>query len=98
VKKAHHLAASERDEVESVERSREIIEKIRKGLINIQESQMRDRHRLGLHTETNSINENRMVVGSIIETSIFIFAALFQLYFIKQWFASRNLPGSKQRV
>jgi hypothetical protein len=98
VKKIHHTQNFEHDEIESVERSLGVIEKIRKGLASIQEQQQRDRHRLGLHGETNSINENRMIVGSIIETSIFIFAALFQLYFVKNWFSTRGLPTGKQRV
>lgn len=98
VKKAHHTGELERDEIESVERSREAIEKIRKGLLSIQEQQQRDRHRLLLHAETNSINENRMIVGSIVETSIFIFAAIFQLYFVRNWFSTRGTPGAKQRV
>ena len=98
VKKIHHSSNFEHDEIESVERSMEAIEKIRKGILSIQEQQQRDRHRLGLHGETNSINENRMIVGSIIETTVFIFAALFQLYFVKNWFASRGAPGGKQRV
>lgn len=97
VKRAHHESLTDKEDIESVQRSREAIEKIRRGLASIQEQQQRDRHRLGLHAETNSINENRMIVGSIIETSIFIFAALFQLYFVRNWFASRG-GGPKQRV
>ena len=85
-------------DMELHERSREAIEKIRRGLMSIQEQQQRDRHRLELHSETNAMNENRMVVGSVMETSIFILAAVFQLYFIRNWFAARGKVATRQRV
>jgi hypothetical protein len=60
--------------------------------------QQRDRHRLSLHSETSVIDHNKVVSGSIVETAVFIAAALFQICFVRRWFISRNGPGSKQRA
>ncbi len=49
------------------------------GLAKIQLQQLRDRHRLDLHSEANITNYNNVMSGSIFETVIFICVAIFQV-------------------
>jgi hypothetical protein len=87
------------EEEENMERAKESISKIRKGLAKIQLQQQRDRHRLALHSETNISSHNRVVAGSIIETAFFIAASLFQIVYVRRWFAQRTSnPTNKQRA
>ena len=87
------------EEEENMERAKESISKIRKGLAKIQLQQQRDRHRLALHSETNISSHNRVVAGSIIETAFFIAASLFQIVYVRRWFAQRTSnPTGKQRA
>jgi hypothetical protein len=55
------------------------LEKMREGLATVQLQQRRDRNRLSLNSETNRASHNGMVMGSIVETLIFILASLFQV-------------------
>ena len=57
--------------------------------------QQRDRHRLSLHSEMNIMSHKKVVSGSIFETGVFILAAIFQIIFVRRWFASRQV--SKQQ-
>ncbi len=54
---------------------------IHNGLAKIQLQQLRDRHRLDLHSEANITNYNNVMSGSIFETVIFICVAIFQVSF-----------------
>ena len=54
---------------------------IHSGLTRIQLQQQRDRHRLSLHSETNHSNYTSVFAGSILETAVFIAAAIFQVRF-----------------
>jgi hypothetical protein len=93
------LKGENQEEEENMERAKESISKIRKGLAKIQLQQQRDRHRLALHSETNISSHNRVVAGSIIETAFFIAASLFQIIYVRRWFAQRTSnPGGKQRA
>ncbi len=53
--------------------------KIHKGILNIQQQQQRDRHRLALHSATNEKNYDNVFYGSLLETLIFVVVALFQV-------------------
>ena len=77
-------------EEEDVIRVKESLERIRKGIKRIQVQQQVDRHRLQLHSATRIMENNRVVTGSIVETAFFIAAALFQIFFVRRWFAKRN--------
>ena len=79
-----------KNENEEMERVKESISRIQKGLVNIQLQQQRDRHRLGLHSKTNEGSHNHVVVSSIVETAVYIAASIFQLFFVRRWFASRT--------
>lgn len=75
--------------------------RIRKGLTKIQLQQQRDRHRLSLHSEMNKKSHSHVLQGSLIETACFIGASVFQVFFVRRWFASRMAaanPTSKQRA
>ena len=78
------------DQAAMVSKSKEMISRIRKGLSKIQLQQQRDRHRLILHSEMNKRSHQRVLQGSIIETACFIGAALFQIFFVRRWFASKT--------
>lgn len=81
----------EEDKAEhAVIRVKESIERVRKGLKLIQVQQQIDRHRLQLHGATRIMENNRVVTNSIVETIFFIAAALFQIFFVRRWFATRN--------
>lgn len=83
---------------EAMIRSKESLASIQKGLTKIFLEQQRDRHRLSLHSETNLMSHNRVVSGSLLETAVFIAAALFQIIFVRRWFASRTTINAKQRA
>ena len=80
----------DKNENEEMERIKESISRIQKGLINVQLQQQRDRHRLGLHSKTNEGSHNHVVISSIVETAVYIAASVFQLFFVRRWFASRT--------
>lgn len=63
--------------------------KIQKSINHIQLQQMRDKHRLSLHSDANERNYNEVFISSIIETVIFIGVSIFQIFFVRRWFASR---------
>ena len=83
-------SSNEDKEEEAVVRVKETLERIRKGLKIIQVQQQVDRHRLQLHSATNILDNNRVITTSIVETAFFIAAALFQIFFVRRWFAKRN--------
>lgn len=66
------------------------ISRIRKGLVAIQIQQLRDRRRLNLFNETNKTNRSEMLIASLAETAVFVLAAIFQIYFVRRWFARRE--------
>jgi emp24/gp25L/p24 family/GOLD len=90
------------EEDEALIKSKESLTNIKKGITKIMIQQQRDRHRLSLHSETNVISHNRVVAGSILETGIFIAAALFQIFIVRRWMSARtaaiNNPNAKQRA
>ncbi len=52
---------------------------IQNGLNRIQLQQLRDRHRLDLHSAANENNYKEVLSGSIFETAVFIAVAVFQV-------------------
>jgi len=83
---------SEPDEVDPgrLKESLKSLGDIYKGIVQIQTQQQRDRHRLILHSETNKSNYSKVFQGSIFETFVFITVSIFQIYFVRRWFASRT--------
>lgn len=74
---------------EELKKAAASIQRIRENLIKIQASQLRDRHRLSLHSEMSKSSHSDVLQGSILETACFIGASLFQLIFVRRWFAGR---------
>jgi hypothetical protein len=68
-------------------KAKETMSRIRRGISRIQLQQQHDRHRLILHSEMNKRSHSHVLQGSIIETACFIGAALFQIFFVRRWFA-----------
>ena len=62
------------------------LNKIQKGIFNLQLQQQRDRHRLTLHSAMNETNYNSVFYGSVIETAVFVLVSLFQVSFHPHWF------------
>jgi hypothetical protein len=71
------------EEVANLEAS---IKRLKAGLRKVFKQQQQERHRQAVHTAVNEDSNNHMVVGSVIETVVFIGAACFQLIFIRKWF------------
>mmetsp|Transcript_8890 Transcript_8890/g.14785 ORF Transcript_8890/g.14785 Transcript_8890/m.14785 type:complete len:260 (-) Transcript_8890:258-1037(-) len=82
-------------DAEKLKESLAALNAINQGLNKIQMQQRRDRHRLDLHSETNNKNYSSVFTGSIFETGVFIAVSIFQIYFVRRWFASRRPPGVK---
>lgn len=85
-------------EQHAIESAKEALDRLYKGIKKVMIMQQRDRHRLSLHSETNVIDHNKVVSGSIVETGVFIAAAIFQIFFVRRWFVSRHNSGPKQRA
>lgn len=74
---------------EDMLKSLESISRLRKGLVAIQIEQLRDRRRLNLYSENNRTNRSEIIIASLAETAVFVLAAVFQIYFVRNWFAKR---------
>jgi hypothetical protein len=87
--------AAEKDaSAQEMAAAEEAIARIHANLLKIQTSQLRDRHRLSLHSEVNKASHSEVLQGSIVETACFILASLFQLLFVRRWFAGRTSSSS----
>ncbi|KAJ1440545.1 emp24/gp25L/p24 family/GOLD-domain-containing protein [Ochromonadaceae sp. CCMP2298] len=99
------VAVEEKEEVKDTDAKAEVdasklreslsaLNAIHKGLTKIQMQQQRDRHRLDLHSEANNHNYSSVFTGSIFETCCFIVVSIFQIYFVRRWFAAKK-PKAK---
>jgi len=75
---------------EEVANLQDSIRRIKAGLKTIERQQKQDRHRQAVHTAVNEDNNNHMVIGSLIETVVFIAAASFQIIFVRNWFENKQ--------
>lgn len=66
------------------------IRRLKSGLKKVQKQQEQERHRQAVHTSVNEENNNHMVIGSLIETVVFIAAASFQIVFVRNWFENKK--------
>ncbi len=83
-------ADKEEVDAEKLLESLNALSAIQTALSKIQQQQLRDRHRLDLHSEANESNYNSVLSGSIFETAIFIGVAVFQIVFVRRWFTAKN--------
>lgn len=79
-------AAAKEQEVANLEAS---IKRLKAGLRKVQKQQLQERHRQAVHTAVNEDSNNHMVAGSVVETVVFVGAAVFQILFIRNWFDGR---------
>lgn len=71
---------------EDFESTRLKLKELRHLLADIQSKQSQERHRITLHSVTNSHSHSRMVLGSLIETILFMVVTGYQVYTIRKWF------------
>jgi hypothetical protein len=104
------LASVKLNENEDVnQRLHASIQKIHEGLHFIQNQQRIDRNRLNLYSLTNLSSHNNMIMGSIVETLVFIVACLFQvrqlfhhsdsslqIFFVRRWFLAKGATKDKR--
>ena len=69
-------------DIHQLKESLHSLNNVSKGISFIQLQQQRDRRRLSLHSDTNTLNYDKVFFGSIIETFIFILVAIFQVIII----------------
>jgi emp24/gp25L/p24 family/GOLD len=79
-------AAKEGIKDEDFESTRNKLKELRHLLADIQSKQSQERHRLALHSVTNEHSHSRMVLGSLMETVLFIAVTSYQVYTIRKWF------------
>lgn len=81
---------------EDLDKVQNSINNLRKLSQDVHESQRLDRNRLSVHSSMNDDTHNEMVVGSLVETSIFIGVACFQIFFVRRWFEGRGTGTGAQ--
>lgn len=79
-------------DVEKIASAVRALSKIQHGINSIQLQQMRDKHRLSLHGDANESNYNEVFMSSIVETLVFMGVSLFQIFFVRRWFAAKLNP------
>jgi len=62
------------------------IRRLKRGLRKVQQQQQQERHRQAVHTAVNQDSNNHMVLGSLVETVVFVATAAFQIIFVRNWF------------
>ena len=84
--------SARQEEVANLEAS---IKRLKSGLRKVQQQQQQERHRQAVHAAVNEDSNNHMVVGSLIETVVFVGTAIFQIMFVRHWFEGRGAHGGK---
>jgi hypothetical protein len=80
-------------DVEKIASAVKALNTIQHGINNIQLQQMRDKHRLSLHGDANDKNYNEVFISSIVETVVFMGVSVFQIFFVRRWFAAKLNPS-----
>jgi hypothetical protein len=78
---------------EDFQATKQKLKSLRKLFAEIQNKQNLERHRLMTHASTNRHSHSRMVVGSLVETLIFLLVTGFQVYTIRRWFKGASVLG-----
>lgn len=86
-------AASEGIKDEDFVSTREKLKTLRRLLADIQSKQSQERHRLIVHAATNEHSHSHMVLGSLLETILFMVVTGFQVYTIRKWFRGAPVLG-----
>lgn len=86
-------AASEGIKDEDFQATREKMKTLRHLLADIQSKQSQERHRLIVHAATNEHSHSHMVLGSLLETILFMAVTGYQVYTIRKWFKGAPVLG-----
>jgi emp24/gp25L/p24 family/GOLD len=86
-------AASEGIKEDDFLSTREKLKTLRRLLADIQSKQSQERHRLIVHAATNEHSHSHMVLGSLLETILFMAVTGFQVYTIRKWFKGAPVLG-----
>ena len=73
--------------------ARDKLRTLRRLLADIQTKQQHERHRLILHSATNEHSHSRMVLGSLLETLMFMAVTGYQVWTIRRWFQAAPVLG-----
>lgn len=80
-------------DVEKIANAMKSLNEIQRGINTIQLQQMRDKHRLSLHSDANDSNYNEVFISSIVETLVFMGVSVFQIFFVRRWFYAKLNPS-----
>lgn len=69
------------------------LKSLRRLLSEIQSKQQQERHRLIVHAATNEHSHSRMVLGSLLETILFMVVTGVQIMTIRRWFKGAPVLG-----
>jgi hypothetical protein len=73
--------------------TKEKLKTLRRLLAEIQSRQQQERHRLTIHSQTNEHSHSRMVLGSLLETLLFMVVTGIQVATIRRWFKGAPVLG-----
>lgn len=73
--------------------TKEKLKTLRRLLAEIQAKQQQERHRLIVHAATNEHSHSRMVLGSLLETMLFMVVTGVQVMTIRRWFKGAPVLG-----
>lgn len=79
-------AAKEGIKDEDFQSTRNKLKELRHLLADIQSKQAQERHRIAVHSVTNEHTHSRAVLGSLLETILFMVVTGYQVYTIRKWF------------
>jgi hypothetical protein len=86
-------AAEEGIKDEDFASTKEKLKTLRRLLAEIQSRQQQERHRLTIHSQTNEHSHSRMVLGSLLETLLFMVVTGIQVATIRRWFKGAPVLG-----
>lgn len=78
---------------EDFESTKDKLKTLRRLLADIQTKQLQERHRLVVHSQTNEHSHSRMVLGSLLETIVFMVVTGVQIMTIRRWFKGAPVLG-----
>mmetsp|Transcript_47974 Transcript_47974/g.71073 ORF Transcript_47974/g.71073 Transcript_47974/m.71073 type:complete len:344 (-) Transcript_47974:113-1144(-) len=71
----------------------DMVRKLSRHLEQIKRKQSIERHEISVHSKINEHSRSRMVLGSLLETVLFIAVTGFQVYSIRKWFEGPAMLG-----
>jgi len=78
---------------EDFQGTRDKLRQLRRLLAEIHSEQQKERRRLIIHANTNKNSHSRMVLSSLMETTLFMAITGFLVYTIRKWFKGAPALG-----